>query len=228
MRKLILTATAFLCLAGGSYFLTDTWGKDAVDEAPHRIGLIDIGQVLSKYEKLKYRGAELQAEVEETRAQFKAQVKKFQEDQAMLKDLVEGTPDFAACEARVAKKGSELETKEKLTQLEFKRKQAKILHESYLEMQDAIEKFCTQFKFTVIIRFERADGTINDLNKVNKLLGQPVVYHRKKDDLTDGVVKYLNERFLATPEGQPKQVENEKPAKRDSKIKPAGATKTAD
>src|SRR5579864_2859613 len=47
-RKLILTATGFLCLAGGTYFLGTSWGQDKkppAEDVPHRVGLIDMGYV---------------------------------------------------------------------------------------------------------------------------------------------------------------------------------------
>ena len=60
MRKLILTATGLLCLAGGSYFLNTTMGapKEAAEDVPHRVGLIDTQYVFEHYEKFKHLGEE--------------------------------------------------------------------------------------------------------------------------------------------------------------------------
>jgi len=61
VKKLILTATSFVCLAGGAYFLTDARGQDKTrnkealtdDGAPHRIGVVDTDYIFEKYEKVK-------------------------------------------------------------------------------------------------------------------------------------------------------------------------------
>ena len=57
-------------------------------------------------------------------------------------------------------------------------------------------------------------------------MNQVVVYHRKGDDLTDGVLKYLNKQYLSTAGGETKPVSQDQPAKKPSKtskIQQAGA-----
>ena len=229
MRKLILTATGILCLAGGTYFLGTTLGQDkkpAAEDVPHRVGLIDIKYVFDHYDKLKYLNEEIAAEMKDAQNKFTAKVKKGQEMQEQLRDLNEGTPDYTALESRLVKLGAELETEKKVLNNEFQKKQAKMLHQVYLEVYDAVEKFCNHHKFTVIIRFSRSDLSSTDPAKVNQLMNQIVVYHRKRDDLTDGVVKYLNERLPSTADSKP--VSDTKAPRKDKKVIPASGSKPAE
>ena len=80
MRKLILTATGFLCLAGGSYFLNTSSRhrrrSRRAEDVPHRVGLIDIGYVSRNYEKVKYRTEEITVETKDAQAKFNAKVEK--------------------------------------------------------------------------------------------------------------------------------------------------------
>jgi Skp family chaperone for outer membrane proteins len=230
VRKLILTATGIVCLAGGSFFLSTTRGapsKEAAEDGPHRVGLIDIGYVFEHYEKVKYLNEEMNIDLKETQQKLEAKAKRGRDMQDQIKELNEGSADYTALETKIVKLAAELETDNKMFKNEINKKRAKMVHQVYLEVYDAVEKFCNHHKFTVIIRFSRADLSSNDPSRVNQLMNQIVVYHRKRDDLTDGVVKYLNDRLPAAT-GDSKPLSDAKPPKKDSKVKSAQNLKPAD
>jgi len=234
VKKLILTATGFLCLAGGSYLLSTGWGqekrpaREAAEDVPHRVGLIDIGYVFQKYEKLTFEMTELNAEMKEAETRWNAKKQKGVELQAELRDFTEDSPEFESRRNKLVKMSTDLEAERKMLGLDFQKKKAKLLHTAYLEVQDAVEKFCNHHKFTVIISFNRSDASSTDPQRVNQLLSSPVVYHRKRDDLTQGVLDYLNQKYLKSAGGEGKQITDKdtkaapKPAKKDDKLKPAG------
>ncbi len=228
MKKLILTATGFLCLAGGSYLLSTGWGDDKkppkeMEELPHRVGLIDIGYVFQKYEKLTYEMTELSAEMKEAENRWKAKQQKGVELQNELRDLNEDSPEFESRRNKLLKMSTDLEAERKMLGLDFQKKKAKLLHTAYLEVQDAVEKFCNHHKFTVIISFNRSEASSTDPQRVNQLLSSPVVYHRKRDDLSQGVLDYLNQKYLKAAGPV-----TEKAPKKDKDVMPAGAKKPAD
>src|SRR5579872_4332196 len=109
VKKLILIATGFVFLAGGSYFLNATHGQSSED-VPHRVGLIDVGYVFSKYDKLKFLQAEMNAEVQKERDNLNAKVKKIKQLQEEIKEFNDGTPEYTTRDARLTKLISEIET----------------------------------------------------------------------------------------------------------------------
>jgi Skp family chaperone for outer membrane proteins len=237
VKKLILTATGFLCLAGGLFLLNTGWGQDRkppkepAEDVPHRVGLIDIGYVFQKYEKLTYELTELSAEMKEAETRWRAKQQKGVELQNELRDFTEDSPEFESRRNKLLKMSTDLEAERKLANMDFQKKRAKLLHTAYLEVQDAVEKFCNHHKFTVIISFNRSDPSSTDPQRVNQLLASPVVYHRKRDDLTQGVLDYLNQKYLKSAGGEGKQItdkENKaaapKPTKKDKDVIPAGGT----
>jgi len=228
VKKLILTATGFLCLAGCSYLLSTGWGDDKkppkeAEELPHRVGLIDIGYVFQKYEKLTYEMTELSAEMKEAENRWKAKQQKGVELQNELRDFTEDSPEFESRRNKLLKMSTDLEAERKMLGLDFQKKKAKLLHTAYLEVQDAVEKFCNHHKFTVIISFNRSEASSTDPQRVNQLLSSPVVYHRKRDDLSQGVLDYLNQKYLKAAGPV-----TEKAPKKDKEVMPAGAKKPAD
>jgi Skp family chaperone for outer membrane proteins len=237
VKKLILIATGFICLAGGSYFLAASSGapQAPAEEVPHRVGLIDMNYVFQNYDKLKELAEEHKAKLMAEEAKFKNKATKIQELQAELRELSEGSPEFTARETKLTRMASEFKTERDIVSMDLKKDEAKVTHQIYLEIHDAVEKFCEKFKFTVVIKFTRIDLSSTDPARVNQLMSQPVMYHRKRDDLTDGVVKYLNEKYHQSaggemkpvteskpPKGETTPLTESKPPKKDKNVRPAG------
>lgn len=219
MRKLILTATGFICLAGTSYFFSTAWGQAgrkesaATEDVPHRIGLIDINYVMQNYDKLKVLREEFSAEGQAEQEKWTAKAKRFKELAAEMKDFQEGTPEFTARQNKLDKLGAELEGDKKVVENKMRRSSAKMLHTVYLEMQDAVEKYANYYKFTLVLQFNRTDGN-SDPNKIMQMMQQPVVYYRKgkddkgQDDLSQKVTDYLNKKYLESTGGEAKAPSN--------------------
>lgn len=230
MKRLILTAAALLFLAGGSYLAHSVGAQEKknreADESPHRVGLIDMNYVFQNYEKWKYLKEDLQAKQQEEQNRLREFAKKIQEVQAELKQFDEGSDEFQKRDRKFTQMAAQYETQNKLSQRELQKENVKMLHEVYLEIQDVIQQFCDHYKFTLVIQINRGEINGSDPQKTMQLIQQPVVYHRKQDDLSVGVVKYLNERYLKSGGVEAKvsaKTEKSKPAKKDANIKPAGA-----
>ena len=235
MKRMILTATALVFLAGGSYLARSTWGfpnrdnKEA-DETPHRVGLIDLSYVFQNYDKVKQINDEMQESAQAKQAELSELVKRIKAEQAEIKEFAEGSEEYQKRDKKITQMAAQFESAKMVAQREGKVEQAKALHTVYLEAQDAIERFCDHFKFTVVLQINR--GQANDPSKVMQMLNAPVVWHRKQDDLSEGVVKFLNDKYAKAQGGNVKQVkgETDKPAKASAGKKggtsqPAGKAK---
>lgn len=242
---MILTATALVFLAGGSYLARSTWGfpnKDNEgDESPHRVGLIDLRYVLENYDKVKQLNDELQEKAQQKQAEFNESAKRVRAEQAELKEFAEGSEEYQKRDRKIAQMVAQLESQQKLVKRELQQESVKNAHTVYLEIQDVIERFCDHFKFTVVLQINR--GPANDPNKVMQQLNAPVVWHRKQDDLSEGVLKFLNDKYAKAqgangnqakvPGGTKKPIEqvggeSDKPARSSGKkgaSQPAGKAK---
>ena len=81
MKKLILSATVVVCMVGLGWSLGNVWGQagaaKAVSETgPHKVGLIDMAFLFSKYTKFEAVRADLKAEIETADASLKARLEK--------------------------------------------------------------------------------------------------------------------------------------------------------
>jgi outer membrane protein len=197
VRKLILTATGFVCLAGISYFIGTAAGQNGKEAAdgPHKVGLIDIGHIFNNYDKLKMLREEFTADLQDSENQAKAKVQRIQELQKEMKQFNEGTPEYAQREKDFAKLTSDYEAFRKVTQRDLQRKEAKVYHTVYLEVQDVVDRYCEKFGFTLVLRFSRDELNSADPQKLAQGLSRTVIFHRSSEDLTDAVLKYLNTQY---------------------------------
>jgi outer membrane protein len=97
---------------------------------------------------------------------------------------------------------------------EIQRKEAKMYQTIYLEVTDAVEKYARIYKYTLILKFNREDMTSDDPQKIAMALQRQVVYYQADDDITDPVLKYLNNTYEAnaTSAGKPAPRTGSRPA----------------
>ncbi|MBI3865368.1 MAG: OmpH family outer membrane protein [Planctomycetia bacterium] len=236
MRKQILTAAGFLCLAGGTWLLTAAWGQDKRrdaaedDGAPHRIGVIDVDYVFENYEKVKVEIEGLKAELQSQDELIKGMQKRGQEMSEELKTLKEGTPEYKTKFEKVLQYQAQFDAKRKHFQVDFKREQAKMQLTIYQEIQDAVKSVANYNKLTLVVKVTRNEaGSTSDPTRTQIMMSQAVMFHRPQDDMSDMVKDLLNKRYNRDA-GNVRPVGGEEPSgkKKTSKVKTAGGSKSAE
>lgn len=239
MKKLILTAAGFLCLAGATYVVAFAAGddknrKDAADEgAPHRIGVVDIEYIFEKYDKVKAEFEDLKGQAQQQEDTLKAMQKRGQELVEELKSLKEDTPEFKAKQEKLYQYQAQFEGKRKQYQTEFKREDARIALTIYQEIQDAVKVVASHNNITLVVKCSRSEaGNANNPMKTQVMMNQAVVFHRKQDDMTDLVLKLLNQRYQKEyPDAKTRDKEEVRPAsgeKKSGRVKTAAGSKGTD
>lgn len=200
MKKIVLSTVA-VALAFGSLLSANTaTAQDAAAaQAPTRLGLIDMAYVFKNYDKFKTLRDDLKAEIQGSDQQAKAMATKIKTVQEQMKTFAEGSPDFVEKEKELARLATEFETFRKVAQRDFLRKEADIYKTVYLEVSDAVKLYAQHYKYALIMRFNREDlEASSNPEEVLQGMNRQVVYYSSRDDITDAVVKYLNQRYQQT------------------------------
>jgi outer membrane protein len=197
VRKLILTASGLVCLVGASYFIGTASGQPAGEaaDAPHKIGLLDIGYIFERYEKLKMREEDSKNEITDAQKKAESYVNRIREKQQEIKGFKEDSEDFIKREKEINKLMAEFDTFKKSTERDMVRKRAKMYHEAYMEVQDVVDRACEKYGYTLILRFTREDLNSTDPQKVMQGLQRSVIWSRPNDDLTEPVLNALNKKY---------------------------------
>lgn len=203
MKKMIASLTGMCCLMGLAWWISPAWSqgqgtKEAAADIPHKVGLVDLGYIFKEYKKFDVLREDLKVELQESETKAKGMAEAIQAIQNQIKggDLKEGSPEYIELEKKFTQKSTEFESFRKVTQKEFVRKESKLYQTIYLEVADAVEKFCKAYNYTMIMRFSREDlAATNDPQKLLQGLNKQVVYFRPEDDITDSVLEFLNRKY---------------------------------
>lgn len=210
MKRTILVSLACAALITTSVWIGTALGQGnaaarPAAELPHKIGLIDMAHVFKEYKEFEALRNDLKEELEATEAEGKKFADKIQSLQNELKSGVfkEGSQEYIARETQLAKSTSDFNTFRAVSQKDFLRKESKIYGTVYKKVEDAIQKYCKAYKYTLILRFSRDELNTDDPQKLIAGLQRTVVHFRPDDDLTDSVVEYLNGQY-AKASGAPR------------------------
>lgn len=198
MKKLIVSATVVMVVAGASSLMNPAWGQARTegDASPHKIGLIDMAHIFKEYKKFNVLRDDLKAKIEESDSKAKSMANEIKRLQTDLGKFKSGTPEYSDTEQSLAKASADFEAFRKLAQNEFLREESQIYKTIYLEVTDTVKKYASHYQYTLIMRFQR-EGLENadDPNNVIKGMNRQVVYFRPQDDITDDILKFLNDRY---------------------------------
>ncbi len=201
MKKGIVLTTAALIaglsgLAGTAEAQTAT-PKPAASSA-HKVGLIDMAYIFKNYKKFDALREDLKAEITETDTKAKAMMTQIKglDDQLKAGGFKQGSPEFSQREKQILQLNTELESFRRNAQREFLSKESNIYKVIYVEVSEAVEKYAYHYQYTLIMRFNREDvGDAVEPQDVLSRMNRQVVYFRAEDDITESVLKYLNQRY---------------------------------
>jgi outer membrane protein len=196
VKKLIVCSAAVALAAGVFLSTRDLHGQAQAPKSAHQVGLIDMAYVFKNYDKFKAQTEALQADIKAADDQAKAVMESMKQLQERLNSLQAGSPDHQKTEATLIQKQTELETFRKKAQLNFLRQEAEIYKTVYLEVQTAVEQYAKAYKYTLIMRFNRAPvEDADNPQAIIQSMNRQVVFFRGEDDCTDPILMHLNEQF---------------------------------
>lgn len=224
MKKLVLSAACLLALMGFSCLLGPLVAAEGTDK-PHKVGVVDMSYVIDNYAKMKQFIDEQKADAEQAEDEGRAQLSKMKAVQAELKDLKEGSTDYSKKEAELAKLKANFDTFRAVKQREIDRRTLQMQQTVYLEAQDAIAKVAEHYGYTMVLQHLRNDAGASNPRKMQAVMGQTVVWHRKRDDMSEAVLELLNRRFeKSSGTVTPAAATGAKPSARKGAVKPASGS----
>lgn len=199
MKKYSLLAVA-LTIMGLFVVNQPVMAQDAAAApAPHQIGLIDMAHIFKNYEKFKDQTAGLQKLAEEAEAKAQAMMERGKKGQEQLQNLTPGSAEFTQIEADLIKLKTELEAFRQVEQQKIVRQQADVYKTIYLEVQDVVNRYAAYYKYTLVIRFNRGDvADAGNPQAIIQNMNRQVVYYQTQDDITDPILKHLNDQYKKT------------------------------
>lgn len=214
MRRNLLVAGLFAGALLLAFRATGNAQGQGSASAETRVGLIDLAHVLKNYTKFTRNTEEINAEAKKKEDEVKAL-------QAEVRDLVKQQQELrpeSSIYVKVAndatKKRAELEAMAQNAQREIARRQAGVLHQTYQEIEAAVQQYATARGLTLVLRTTR-DADVSSANPQDVLqeINRPVVYSAPELDITEAIVQMLNRGSSTTPAASAKPAANTSPVR---------------
>ena len=197
MKKTVTVVALACCIGLTAPAMGQTQPAAAAPAAttPVKIGLVDMARVFKEYNKFEDMRASLKAEMEVALAEAKKIAADAEKVKDELKLLKAGSADYIKREADLAQLSSNFETKRKLANVQYQRKEAEIFQDIYVDSVAVVKLYAKHFEFSMVMRFNSAELDKTNPSSLANGLNKLVIYHRPQDDITDAVIDYLNRKY---------------------------------
>jgi len=176
----------------------DGQSPEQLPEFAHQVGLIDMAYVFKNSVRFKSLTDELQQAITQTDHDAKEIVDRIRRLQAQLNASTAepGSPEYQKLEDQIVQGKTELESFKRIAQQSFLRREAEIYKTIYLEVEDAVTRYAAYYKYTLILRFDRQEATAqDDPQEIMNGMHRNIVYYRAGDDITEPILKFLNDQW---------------------------------
>ena len=195
MRTIFLTVCVLALLAG--YAWTDDTESPAVAKtSEQKTGLLDMEYLFQNYKKFQVLRGDLKNAVTAKSRDGSRMANIIKALQNELAKLPKDSPNRIKHEEEVTRLTRELEDFRKKQQRHFALQESEIYKTVYLEISDAVRQHATANGYTLVMRFSRKklEQSANP-QEVLKFVNRNVVYHQEGDDISDALLKTLNDRY---------------------------------
>ncbi|KPK47350.1 MAG: hypothetical protein AMK72_08565 [Planctomycetes bacterium SM23_25] len=169
-----------------------------------KVGVVDIVTVTNDYDRTEDANNDIQVEQANFKAAAEPKVKALEDLRLKRDGFNKGTKEWQQLDDQVLKMQAEVNTWMQIERIKIERRHQEVLLDMYRQMTDAISRiakqkaidlvFTTAFLEPPQIDVDKAVG-LQDLQK--RIVGQRVLYPTEVTDITQDVLKVLNDEYKA-------------------------------
>ena len=169
-----------------------------------KVGVVDIVTVTNDYDRTEDANNDIQVEQANFKAAAEPKVKALEDLRLKRDGFNKGTKEWQQLDDQVLRMQAEVNTWMQIERIKIERRHQEVLLDMYRQMTDAISRiakqkaidlvFTTAFLEPPQIDVDKAVG-LQDLQK--RIVGQRVLYPTEVTDITQDVLKVLNDEYKA-------------------------------
>ncbi|QDU81767.1 Outer membrane protein (OmpH-like) [Polystyrenella longa] len=198
MKKLVLsiTAVAVMGIILSTCTVATAQNSAGGSSAPHKIGLIDMAHIFKNYEKFKDERKQIEEDLKSASEGAKSKRLEIEKLQEILKGISPTSSEFSVREKEVAGAVADFQADASAIKRELVMKEADLYKRTYLEVTDIISKYAKAYNYTLILRYSAETVEADDgPQDVMRKMGSQVVFHQESDDITNAVLKFMNDQY---------------------------------
>ena len=176
----------------------------AAADAAIKVGVVDLVAVTNGYDRTKDANADIQVEQANFKASAEPKVKALEDMRLKRDGFNKGTKEWQQLDDQLLKARAELNTWMQIERIKIERRHQEVLLDMYRQMTDAVGRMVKKNSLDLVftkafleppqIDVDKAVG-LQDLQK--RIVGQRVLYPTEVTDITQDVLKILNDAYKA-------------------------------
>jgi Skp family chaperone for outer membrane proteins len=195
-RLIILSAVATASLAAAAMIFSDASAqapRHAASQSgsPGRIALVDIQYIFKHHPRFKQQMEQMRKDVESAEAEVQKRTGEIRQRAQQLEQY-KGTRDFKMMEQEIADLEAKLAVDVRMQKREFLQREAKIYHNTYREILQAVDYFCRQNGIAMVMRFNGDPADTENPQEVLRDINKPIVWHQNSLDITPRVLEDID------------------------------------
>ena len=155
------------------------------------VALVDVSYVFKNHERFKTRTEGLQQEIKDFENEINTQRKGLNEKRTRLTNYNPGSPQYAQLEVEMAREIANQNVTAELKKKDVLEREAKIYHEVYREIEEAVKAFADVHNISLVLRYDGEEINQNDRNSVLRGVNRSVVY-QDKINITYEILQMVN------------------------------------
>jgi len=176
----------------------------AAADAALKVGVVDLVAVTNGYDRTKDANADIQVEQANFKAAAEPKVKALEDLRLKRDGFNKGTKEWQQLDDQLLRARAELNTWMQIERIKIERRHQEVLLDMYRQMTDAVGRMVKKNSIDLVftkafleppqIDVDKAVG-LQDLQK--RIVGQRVLYPTDVMDITQDVLKILNDAYKA-------------------------------
>lgn len=171
----------------------------AGESSASTVALVDITHIFSKHERYKQRMEALGAKVQTLQKELVSNEQALAKKREGLREFKLGSPDFKRLEEEIAHEISDHHVAKQIKQKETREEEARIHYEVYTEIVAEVERLAMGAGCRLVLRYDSQAIDKGNPGAVQNGILRPVVYCDADLDMTEAVIKELNQRVARGP-----------------------------
>jgi Skp family chaperone for outer membrane proteins len=188
--------------------------------APARptIALVDVGHILKNHPTMKTEIERIEASMKKADEEFAAKRDQIIKQMEQLREqFTEGTPEYEKQEKMIAEADTNFRLELVKKRKEFDEARAGVIYKIYTDMNTLIKYYCDNTGASLVMRVNRESMDPKKPETIQMVLSQEVLYFQPSADITEWVLKGLNQQAPQQNGQQPTGVTGGTAGRNDSK-----------
>lgn len=172
-----------------------------------KIAIVDVAKILKDHPGIKAQMEQIETELKNFDATYKAKSEELKSEYAVLKDLVPGSADYIKQEEKFAQLESRIKLDFQRRRKELMDAEAQIFHDNYQLIARMVTSIATTNRIGIVFRYNSEEMDLADKDSLIRGVMKNIVYHDAGLDMTPVVLKMLDNHFAQTANagGQPRR-----------------------